>query len=100
MEENNIFVTVNHLDDYMPIIALKPGDILTMKKDQNNLYDDEAIAVYNEHECKVGYVANSVATVVRGTYSAGRIYDKIEDEQRCKIQFVCSEEGFAIGKIA
>ena len=99
MEENNVFITVNHIDDYMPVITLKPGDIVTLKKDPNNVYDDEAIAVYDEQKCKVGYVANSVSTVVRGTCSAGRVYDKILDEQRCKIQFVCSEEGFAIGAV-
>ena len=29
---------------------------------------------------KVGYLANSTKTVVRGTMSSGRVYDKIDDE--------------------
>ena len=96
MEENNFFITVNHIDDYMPVITLKPGDVLILKKDTNNPYDDEAIAVYDKQKCKVGYVANSVSTVARGTYSAGRAYDRIKDENECTICFVMNEEGIAI----
>ena len=46
----NIFITANYLDDNMQVITLKSGDILTMKKELENSYDDEAIAVYDEHK--------------------------------------------------
>jgi transcriptional regulator with XRE-family HTH domain len=34
------------------------------------------------------YVANSVSSVARGTYSAGRIYDKFDSEARAKVVFI------------
>ena len=43
------------------------------------------------------YVANSVSTVVRGTYSAGRIYDKFEGVARAQILFI--HHGRAIARI-
>ena len=96
-KDKSIYITINHLDDYLPVMNLRVGDILTLKKEPDNPYDDEAIAVYTKENYKCGYVANSVSTVARGTYSAGRAYDKLLDEQRCKTQFIYSEEGFAIG---
>ena len=37
---------------------------------------------------KIGYVANSPYTVLGESYSAGRLYDKIEDEAQGKIKFI------------
>ncbi len=99
MEDELIYVTINHLDDFQSVSFLKPGDLLVLKKDKNNIYDDEAITVYKENKTKVGYVANSVHSVARGTYSAGRIYDLIQDETECIIRFVLVEEGCAIGEL-
>ena len=91
MSEDSIYITVNHLDDFNSNYMFKPGDILTFKKDPNNCYDDEAIAAYSEHGCKCGYVANSVSTVFRGTYSAGRAYDKVPDEFKGTVRFANEE---------
>ena len=85
------FITVNHLDDFNAMYSFKPGDILTLKKDFSNCYDDEAILVYNKQMCKCGYVANTVCTVARGTYSAGRIYDKFEDDDKCAVRFIAED---------
>ena len=41
------------------------------------------------------YIANSVQTVTKGTMSAGRIYDKIEDVSFCKVQFVSNDSVIA-----
>ena len=71
---------------------------LTLKKDYENPYDDEAIAAY-KNGSKVGYVANSVSTVCRGTYSAGRLYDRFDNEICCVIKFVSTEYGFLIAEI-
>lgn len=95
----NIYITINHLDDFMPIMNLKVGDILVLKKEPDNIYDDEAIAAYTKDNFKCGYVANSVSTVARGTYSAGRVYDQIGNEVECVVRFVMSEEGIAIAEI-
>ncbi len=88
MEDNSIYVTINHLDDFECTTFLKPGDKLILRKDRNNIYDDEAIVAYKENKTKVGYVANSVHSVARGTYSAGRLYDKISDETECLVRFI------------
>ena len=47
----------------------------------------EAIAVkYNDET--IAYIANSVGTVVKGTMSAGRIYDKFDIDSEIEIIFV------------
>lgn len=63
---------------------LNVGNILTLVKEPDNNYDAEAIAVTLDDE-KIGYVANSTNTVVKGTMSAGRVYDKINDMQQAEV---------------
>ncbi len=92
----SVYITINHLNDFMPIMNLKVGDILTLKKEPDNIYDDEAIAAYTKDNFKCGYVANSVYSVIRGTISAGRLYDKIMNDSKCVVGFILSEEGLAI----
>ena len=89
--KENIYVTINHTDEYGGTVHFRVGDTLILKKDHDNCYDDEAIVVYNKHNCKCGYVANSVCSVARGTYSAGRIYDKIEETASCEIRFILED---------
>ena len=95
-KQTAVYLTVNHLEDCQGTWFLKVGDVLTLKKDKGNIYDDEAIIVYDKNDVKSGYVANSVCSVVRGTCSAGRIYDKISDEAKCIIRFVMIEAGSMI----
>lgn len=77
------------------------GNSLVLRKDLSNVYDTEAILVdmvfLDEDDFISGeqfdviedmvYVANSVGTVVMGTYSAGRIYDKFKEELVVKVVF-------------
>ncbi len=86
-----VFITVDHLPDCIRMHIVKVGQELTLRKDNKNPYDDEAIKVFNRNGAEVGYVANSVGTVARGTYSAGRIYDKIEDGHKCTIRFIVED---------
>ena len=65
-------------------ISLDVGKMLTLVKEPDNNYDAEAIAVKLDDE-KIGYVANSTNTVVKGTMSAGRVYDKINDHQQVEV---------------
>ena len=99
MEEHRIYITINHLDDFECASFLKTGDRLILKKERDNIYDDEAIIAYKENKTKVGYVANSVHSVARGTYSAGRLYDRIGDEVGCILKFFFLEEGYGIAEI-
>lgn len=60
----------------------------------------EAIRVYMGESETVGYyrpmhVANSVNTVVRGTRSAGRIYDKFDGKARAQVVFVMKKSAIA-----
>ena len=86
----DIYITINHLNLFDSVSFLKPGDRLVLKKDRNNVYDDEAIIAYKD-QLKCGYVANSVHSVVRGTFSAGRVYDQIKDDAECIIRFMNQE---------
>ena len=43
MQNDSIYITVNHLDDFNATYIFKPGELLTLKKDPDNYYDDEAI---------------------------------------------------------
>ena len=66
---------------------LKKDSIFSIEKEPDNSYDMEAIAVKHDNET-IAYVANSVGTVVKGTMSAGRIYDKIDNDCKVEIIFV------------
>lgn len=57
-------------------------------KDPDNDYDKEAIKVELEGLGQIGHVANSPYTVVGESYSAGRLYDHIDDEASGKIIYV------------
>lgn len=98
-DHESIYITINHFDDFMPVMNLKVGDILTLKKEPDNIYDDEAIAVYTRDNFKCGYVANSVHSVARGTFSAGRAYNQIEESSNCTIRFIVFEESTVIAEL-
>lgn len=95
MNNESIFLTINHLYEFGGLSNLRVKDELFLKKDKENCYDDEAIAVYARDNFKIGYVANSVHSVVRGTYSAGRLYDYISDHERCIVRFVTDDMAIA-----
>lgn len=60
-------------------------------KEPDNDFDKEAIKVELEGLGLVGYVANSPSTVVGESYSAGRIYDKIDDTAEGKVLYVVDD---------
>lgn len=66
---------------------LKKGSIFNIKKEPDNSYDIEAIAVKYDNKT-IAYVANSVSTVVKGTMGAGRFYDKFNYDSKVEIIFV------------
>ena len=94
-EEPNTYITIVGADNYVGIEALKPGTILSLKKDKNNSYDDEAIMVTGNSEVCYGFVANSIDTVARGTYSAGYIYNMLSENPSCEVLFVLEDSGIA-----
>lgn len=92
---NTIYITINHLEDFCTGNIPRPGTEVILKKDPDNPYDDEAIIVKKECDMRIGYVANSVDTVARGTYSAGRLYDRIGDVAKAVIRFVVGDAAIA-----
>ncbi len=66
----------------------EPGMEVRLVKEPDNDYDKEAIKVEMDGLGTVGYVANSVGTVMGESYSAGRLYDKIGDTAKGTVMYV------------
>ena len=74
------YITIICFNQFHGKIIFKIGSILKLIKEPDNDHDSEAIWVEMRYAGKVGYVANSTKTVVKGTMSGGRVYDKIDNE--------------------
>ena len=70
---------------------LEKGMKVRLEKEPDNKFDTEAIKVMLEGLGHIGYVANSVHTVVGDSWSAGRIYDKIGDTAEGRIVYVTDD---------
>ena len=82
------FFTLTGTKHYYGSDFLKPGMKVELKKESDNEYDREAIAVNIDGLSQVGYVANSPYTVIGESMSAGRLYDKIGDTAIGDVVFV------------
>lgn len=95
-EPEPIYITL--IDVNGSKIDLMVGDYVVLRKNHDNNYDDETIEV-SVREGKGSYnsmyVANSVRTVVRGTRSSGRIYDKFNAAARAQVMFVFRDMAIA-----
>lgn len=60
-------------------------------KEPDNKYDKEAIVVRLKGLGDIGYVANSIGTVIGDSMSAGRIYDKIGETAEGKVLYVMEQ---------
>lgn len=69
----------------------KPDMKVNLVKEPDNEYDKEAIKVTMPGLGTIGYVANSPKTVIGESYSAGRLYDKIDEEATGTVLYVLSE---------
>ena len=67
---------------------LEKGMELKLVKEPDNKFDPEAIKIELKPFGTIGYVANSVKTVIGECYSAGRLYDKIGDEAKAEVCFI------------
>jgi len=86
---NGGFITIVGVDMCFGKEIFKVGQILTLRKDYDNRYDDEAIeAILESVGGRVGYVANSCRTVARGTGSSGRIYDSFQERCQARVAFI------------
>ena len=74
---------------YKITLTTKPGQlpvgtVITLYKEVSNIFDGEAISVFSAGE-KVGYVSAFYKTRKPGTFSAGRIYDKLGYETKAVV---------------
>ena len=83
-----MFITITGTDFEYGSDYLEKGMIVKLIKEPDNKCDKEAIRVELKPFGKIGYVANSVKTVIGECYSAGRLYDKIGDKAKAEICFV------------
>ena len=75
---------------------LKEGMKVKLIKEPDNEYDKEAIKVTLTPIGTIGYVANSVKTVIGECVSAGRLYDKIRNEDEAEILYVLPDGVIAV----
>ena len=85
---SKIYFTLTGTKHYYGKDFLKKGAKIHLEKEQDNEYDKEAIKVTYEGLGKIGYIANSSYTVIGDSMSAGRIYDKIGDTAKAKVELV------------
>lgn len=87
-----MYVTITDLDYYMGERKLKIGQKLTLKKDFDNPYDDEAINALDDNNKVCGIVANSIDDVARGSHSAGYIYNDFDTTCVGTVRFVLDDK--------
>ena len=90
-----MYITVIAFDKFYGTKPLKLNGIIKLVKEPDNKYDAEAIACEMRHFGKIGYVANSVNSVIKGCMSSGRVIDKIDDEDFAKIHFITHHDAIA-----
>lgn len=94
MKNEKIFITVAGLHHYFGVkmFSDNKGLEVTLEKEPDNEYDNEAIMVKLEGLGTIGYVANSISTTLGETHSAGRIYDKFDKIAKAKVLYSIEEK--------
>jgi len=82
------YITITGMNHYYGMKPFRIGKRLKCIKEPDNDYDDEAIKVVLKHVGTVGYVANSVYTVIRGTSSAGAIAHLVNKMFIVEVMFI------------
>jgi len=91
-----MFVTITGANHHYGLKPFKVGNIVKLVKDKQNGYDSEAVEVIMPYISTVGYVANSPNTTFQGTFSAGRLYDRIGEYAYARIMFVTHSSAIAL----
>lgn len=98
-EPEPIYVTLANAE------GIKVGDYVKLTKNLDDEFDDEAVRAEVidlltgkvKEEIKPAQVANSVDIVMRGTRSAGRIYDKFDVAAKAQVEF--TKNGFVVARV-
>jgi len=86
--ERDCFITITGTNYCYGMKPFEIGRIIRLVKETQNEHDLEAIRAELPFIDKVGYVANSPHTVAKGTISAGRLYDQIDEIAYAQVLFV------------
>ena len=86
MEE--ILFTITGTKYYFGQKALQVGSVVCCIKEKDNECDQDAIQVVLPMIGKIGYIANSPNTVIRGTQSAERMYEKVKKKFCARVLFL------------
>lgn len=97
-DDEAISATILDPDENMPDIYNNSDE--DEGEDEKILKKAESIKVWDSKvsdciEIDSMYVANSISTVVRGTRSAGRIYDKFNKKARARVLFIFHKTAIA-----
>lgn len=92
---NELYVTITGLNHYFGMRPFKIGSLVSLIKEPDNDYDDEAIMVMAPMLGKVGYVANSPHTTASGCLSAGRLYGEVPNECVAVVRFMTASKVIA-----
>ena len=95
MDSNKMYITIIGFDKYHGSKPFRLNAVVKLIREPDNRYDAEAISCHMRHFGQIGYVANSTSSVIKGTMSAGRTFDKIEDGYIAKIEFITSSRAIA-----
>lgn len=81
------YVTITGFKHYYDLKPFRIGSLIRCSKEPDNDHDGEAIRCSLPILGTVGYVANSSSTVAGGTYSAGRVYDRVPSHFYVRVCF-------------
>ena len=87
-----LFFTVTGLKHYYGMTPFRPGKKIRCTKEPENPHDSEAIRCHKKHIGTIGYVANSVYTVIPGTRSAGSLGGHVKQKFTAEVLFL-TEKG-------
>ena len=96
--ENDTLITITGTYMYHNFKPFKKGTNLTLTKEEDNEYDEDAIVVTCNDYGTVGYVANSSHTVAENTKSSSEIKNIIDNPQNAEVLFILLEK-FVIAKL-
>lgn len=85
---SDIYFTITGTHHWHGTEFIEPDMKVKLVKETDNQVDTEAIKVEMPGVGQIGYVANSPYTVLGESMSAGRIYDKIDDEAEGRVMYV------------
>lgn len=90
-----MFITITGMKYYLGMDVFRINQMIVLEKDEDNGDDSEAICVRIDGGAKVGYVANSVYTKVKGTYSAGYVHRDVKEDTKAIVRFITHDSVIA-----